>query len=112
MSPPSATSLALLRLLADGGWRSGVDLAQQLGLSRAAVSKQAQSLARWGVDVQTERARGYRLSPALDLLDLPRLRQALARSAAAGGSGIRRSGAICTYPWRRPMRQDRPPWPD
>jgi BirA family biotin operon repressor/biotin-[acetyl-CoA-carboxylase] ligase len=33
--------------------------------------------------VQTERARGYRLSPALDLLDLPRLRQALAGSAAA-----------------------------
>ncbi|WP_448509345.1 biotin--[acetyl-CoA-carboxylase] ligase [Immundisolibacter sp.] len=83
MSPPSATRLALLRLLAGGGWRSGIDLAQQLGLSRAAVSKQAQSLARWGVDVQTQRARGYRLSPALDLLDLPRLRQALAGSAAA-----------------------------
>jgi BirA family biotin operon repressor/biotin-[acetyl-CoA-carboxylase] ligase len=83
MSPPSATSLALLRLLADGGWRSGVDLARHLGLSRAAVSKQAQGLARWGLEVHTERARGYRLSPALNLLDLPRLRQALAGSAAA-----------------------------
>ena len=83
MSLPSVTSLALLRLLADGGWHSGVDLARQLGLSRAAVSKQAQSLARWGVDVVTARANGYRLRPALDLLDLPRLRQALSGSAAA-----------------------------
>jgi len=83
MSPPSATSLALLRLLADGGWRSGVDLARHLGLSRAAVSKQAHGLARWGLEVHTERARGYRLSPALTLLDLHRLRQALAGSAAA-----------------------------
>lgn len=82
MSLPSVTSLALLRLLADGGWHSGVDLARQLGLSRAAVSKQAQSLARWGVDVVTARASGYRLRPALDLLDLPRLRQALSGSAA------------------------------
>lgn len=82
MSPPSATSLALLRLLAGGGWRSGVDLAQQLGLSRAAVWKQAQGLSRWGVDVHAQRARGYRLTPALDLLDLSRLRQALAGSAA------------------------------
>ncbi len=78
MSLPSATRLALLRLLADGSWHSGVELAQRLGLSRAAVWKQTQGLARWGVDVHAQRARGYRLSPALDLLDLPRLRQALA----------------------------------
>ncbi|HEX2796178.1 MAG TPA: biotin--[acetyl-CoA-carboxylase] ligase [Immundisolibacter sp.] len=77
MSPPSATSLALLRLLADGGWHSGVELAQQLGLSRAAVWKQVQGLSRWGVAVHTQRAHGYRLSPALDLLDSLRLRLAL-----------------------------------
>ena len=80
MSPPSSTSLALLRLLAGGGWCSGVDLARQLGLSRAAVWKQMQGLSRWGVEVQAQRARGYRLIPALDLLDLARLRQALAGS--------------------------------
>ena len=77
------TSGAGGRVRGGGGWHSGVDLARQLGLSRAAVSKQAQSLARWGVDVQTQRASGYRLRPALDLLDLPRLRQPLAGSAAA-----------------------------
>lgn len=83
MSLPSATNLALLRLLADGNWHSGVHLAQQMGLSRAAIWKQAQGLSRWGVEVHTQRTRGYRLSPALDLLDLPRLRQALTGSAAA-----------------------------
>jgi BirA family biotin operon repressor/biotin-[acetyl-CoA-carboxylase] ligase len=82
MSLPSATSLALLRLLADGGWHSGVELAQRLGLSRAAVWKQARGLSRWAVAVHTQRTRGYRISPALDLLDPARLRQALAGTAA------------------------------
>ena len=82
MSQPSATTLALLRRLADGGWHSGTALAQQLGLSRAAVWKQLQGLARWGVEVQAQRPRGYRLAGGLDLIDLPRLRSLLAGSAA------------------------------
>ncbi len=82
MSLPAATSLALLRLLADGVWHSGVDLAQRLGVSRAAVWKQAQGLARWGVAVHTQRPRGYRLDGALDLLDRGRLEQALAGRGA------------------------------
>jgi BirA family biotin operon repressor/biotin-[acetyl-CoA-carboxylase] ligase len=83
MSTPCATSLALLRLLADGGWHSGVDLAQRLGLSRAAIWKQVQGLPRWGVQVRTQRAQGYQLTRGLDLLNLPRLRQALVGSPAA-----------------------------
>lgn len=78
MSLPSATSLALLRLLADGGWHSGVELARHLCLSRAAVWKQIQGLSRWGVVVHTQRPHGYRLSPALDLLDARQLHRALA----------------------------------
>lgn len=81
MSQPSATSLALLRQLADGGWHSGTALAAQLGLSRAAVWKQLQGLTRWGVDVQAQRPRGYRLVDGLDLIDFPRLQSLLTGSA-------------------------------
>jgi BirA family biotin operon repressor/biotin-[acetyl-CoA-carboxylase] ligase len=80
MSPPSTTRIALLRLLADGHWHSGRELAERLGLTRAAVCKQAQALADWGVGVHTERARGYRLAQALDLLDPARLQDGLARA--------------------------------
>ncbi|MGK2940620.1 MAG: biotin--[acetyl-CoA-carboxylase] ligase [Immundisolibacter sp.] len=79
MLSPSATSLALLRLLADGDWHSGVRLAERVGVSRAAVCKQIQGLARWGVAVQTQRPGGYRLDPPLHLLDRARLEQELAR---------------------------------
>lgn len=79
MSPPTATRIALLRLLADGHWHSGRELAGRLELTRAAVCKQAQALADWGVSVHTERARGYRLAQALDLLDPARLQDGLAR---------------------------------
>jgi len=58
-------------------------LAGQLGLSRAAVWKQVHGLARWGVEIDTERALGYRLAGGLDLLDEGRLRAALAGSPAS-----------------------------
>lgn len=83
MPQPSATSLALLRRLADGGWHSGTALAGQLGLSRAAVWKQVRGLARWDVQVEAERARGYCLAGGLDLIDVARLRSLLSGSSAA-----------------------------
>jgi BirA family biotin operon repressor/biotin-[acetyl-CoA-carboxylase] ligase len=85
MSQPSVTSLALLRRLADGGWHSGTALAGQLGLGRAAVWKQIQGLARWGVQVEARRTHGYRVAGGLDLLNVPRLHELLAGSTAARG---------------------------
>lgn len=85
MSPPSVTRLALLRALADGAWHGGAELAQCLGISRAAVSKQAQSLAAWGAPVSTQRARGYRLEGGLDLLQADRLQHLLGAVVPAGG---------------------------
>lgn len=82
MSQPLATRVALLRLLAPGGWHSGADLAARLGLTRAAVWKQVQGLTGWGVAVTTRRSLGYRLSEPLHLLDAARLRDLLGPSAA------------------------------
>jgi BirA family biotin operon repressor/biotin-[acetyl-CoA-carboxylase] ligase len=83
MSQPLATRVALLRLLAPGDWHSGADLAARLGLTRAAVWKQVQGLAAWGVTVSTRRGQGYRLVEPLDLLDAARLRELLGSSAGA-----------------------------
>ncbi|GAB4359187.1 MAG: bifunctional biotin--[acetyl-CoA-carboxylase] ligase/biotin operon repressor BirA [Immundisolibacter sp.] len=85
MPPPSVTRLALLRALADGVWHRGSELAQRLGISRAAVSKQAQSLALWGAPVSTRRTHGYRLDGGLDLLHADRLKQLLHGVVPADG---------------------------
>ena len=69
----------LLRHLADGEWHSGAELARELGVTRAAIWKRVAKLADWGLEVRARPGRGYRLIPAVDLLD----RNAL-NAAAAG----------------------------
>ncbi len=68
----------LLRLLASGEWRSGEELGQSLGISRAAVWKQVQALRDKGWNLQTAAAHGYRLEPPIEWLDEQALAQALA----------------------------------
>jgi BirA family biotin operon repressor/biotin-[acetyl-CoA-carboxylase] ligase len=64
----------LVGLLADGRFHSGEDLARHLGVSRAAVWKRLQRLARdTGLAVDAVRGRGYRLRAPLELLDAERL---------------------------------------
>lgn len=63
----------LLCLLADGSLHSGSELARELGISRTAVWKQLQHLEGQGLDVQTVRGHGYRLTDPLDLLQRERI---------------------------------------
>jgi BirA family biotin operon repressor/biotin-[acetyl-CoA-carboxylase] ligase len=61
---------SLLRRLADGRFHSGSRLAEQMGVSRAAVCKQVHRLsAELGIPIDAVRGRGYRLARALELLD-------------------------------------------
>jgi BirA family biotin operon repressor/biotin-[acetyl-CoA-carboxylase] ligase len=60
--------LALLSVLADGEFHSGERLAARAGLTRAAVWKQVKKLSRWGLRIEAERGKGYRLSQPVDLL--------------------------------------------
>ncbi|WP_233998639.1 bifunctional biotin--[acetyl-CoA-carboxylase] ligase/biotin operon repressor BirA [Microbulbifer pacificus] len=69
----------LLALLADGEVHSGESLGEVLGVSRAAVWKQLQKLESLGLQVASEKGRGYRLCGGLDLLDEPAIRGQLAR---------------------------------
>ena len=52
---------ALLRLLSGGAWVSGQRLAEALGVSRAAVSKQVAALRREGCELRALPRLGYRL---------------------------------------------------
>jgi BirA family biotin operon repressor/biotin-[acetyl-CoA-carboxylase] ligase len=58
----------LLRHLADGEYHSGEALGAQLGVSRMAVWKHLNSLRRMGITLESIRGKGYRLTPACELL--------------------------------------------
>lgn len=73
----------LVRLLADGAFHSGADIAVTLGISRAAVWKQVQRLSELGLDVHAVRGKGYRIPGGLDLLDPVRIMASLPVTVAA-----------------------------
>lgn len=77
------TRVEAIRLLSDGRWHSGEDLAQVLGVSRAAVWKRLQGLGEWGLELHAVRGRGYRLAQPLELLDADLIRQQLSPDARA-----------------------------
>ncbi|MCX7628276.1 MAG: biotin--[acetyl-CoA-carboxylase] ligase [Methylophilaceae bacterium] len=68
----------LLRLLADGQFRSGEALARHFGVTRATVWNAVQQAERMGVKVYSVRGRGYRLPTPVDFLDHQRVRGHLA----------------------------------
>ncbi len=72
--------LAIVKKLADGQFHSGEVLGKELGVTRAAISRQIKSLRQWGLDVFSVTGRGYLLTQSLDLLCLELLNQALPRT--------------------------------
>lgn len=64
-----ARTWILLRMLADGEFHSGQDLAAQLQVSRATIFNVFADLASYGVMLQRVRGRGYRLANAWQPLD-------------------------------------------
>jgi BirA family biotin operon repressor/biotin-[acetyl-CoA-carboxylase] ligase len=74
---------ALLALLADGAPHPGVDLAAQLGVSHAAVSRLARELRELGVPVVSVPGRGYRLPDPVELLDARQIADAAQRRGRA-----------------------------
>ncbi|UCA11373.1 bifunctional biotin--[acetyl-CoA-carboxylase] ligase/biotin operon repressor BirA [Aeromonas enteropelogenes] len=70
----------LISLLSDGQFHSGEQLGEQLGISRAAVSKHMATLKGLGLDLFSLTGKGYRLAVPLALYDQAQL-QALAPMA-------------------------------
>ena len=77
MAPSSLARPAVLDILADGDWHSGVALGRALGLTRAAIWKQVRTLRALGLTVKAERRRGYCLERQLDLLSAAAIRSGL-----------------------------------
>lgn len=69
----------LIELLSEGRFCSGVQLAEKLAISRAAVWKHVQALVELGLDVHAVRGRGYQLRSPLQLLDRDRIQRFLSQ---------------------------------
>lgn len=74
---------SLLELLADGRLHSGQRLAQELGVSRAAVWKSIERFRLRGIDIEAVPRRGYALPAAVELLEKSRILAALGTDQAA-----------------------------
>lgn len=65
----NALTFPILRLLSDGKFHSGEDIAQHFGISRASVWNALQHAESLGIEVFSVRGRGYKLPYAITLLD-------------------------------------------
>ncbi len=59
----------ILSILSDGAFHSGEAIAQQMGLSRAAIWKHIAKLKELGAEVYSVQGKGYRIPGGLELLD-------------------------------------------
>lgn len=100
-----ATKELVLRALeqAEGKFRSGADIARELGVSRNAVWKAVASLRRDGYSVEAVTNRGYRLSDADDLLSASRIASFLPGGTPLAFSVRRRVDSANAEALRRAM---------
>ncbi|OIQ25334.1 bifunctional biotin--[acetyl-CoA-carboxylase] ligase/biotin operon repressor BirA [uncultured Vibrio sp.] len=64
-----SVKLTILKTLSQGGFHSGQELGESLGISRAAISKHIKGIQSWGVDIFSVQGKGYQLSQPMQLLD-------------------------------------------
>lgn len=65
----------LIQQLASGALCSGEMLAQQAGISRAAIARHILALQQLGLDIYAIKGKGYRLAAPLQLLDIHSIKQ-------------------------------------
>lgn len=82
----------VLKLLADGGFRSGEGMARALGVSRASIWHAVREIDATGLELYKVRGRGYRLAQAISLLDATAIDQAL--GAARGRIVVEVVGSV------------------
>ena len=77
---------SILQTLSDGRFHSGEALAQDAGVTRAAVWKAIQSLqSDFALDIHSVHGRGYRLAESIELLDRASILQQLRQPTALAG---------------------------
>lgn len=73
--------MTLQSLLSDGKWHAGPELAEMLGVSRAAVNKRVVKAREMGLEIQAVRGRGYRLADSFEPLESERIHGGLSGAA-------------------------------
>jgi len=69
-------------MLADGSRHSGNDLAEALGVSRAAIWKQLEALRELGLTIDGEAGQGYQLQQTYEALDAAKIRRSFSDTSA------------------------------
>ena len=75
MKAPDGNKLAILNALNQGGFVSGQALGEELGISRAAVSKHIKTLQEMGLDIFKVTGKGYCLNSQVGLLNKTQIDQ-------------------------------------
>jgi len=99
----------LIRFLADGECHSGVELAEIMGISRAAIWKRLQKLEALGLPVVSEQGKGYRLAYPISLLDKAQLQCILPAAVDLQLAAITESTNSDTL---QALKQSEPFWPE
>ncbi len=77
MQSISESTHTIVRMLVDGGYHSGEQIAKQLNISRSAVWKHIRQLESLGLEIVCVPGRGYQLTQAVELLEETRIRKRL-----------------------------------
>ena len=99
----------LIRLLSDGELHSGEALAKKLCCTRTAVWKQLGRLRTLGLQIESERGRGYRIARPIELLQRERVLRHLDESAAGAIESLEISDVMDSTSER--LRGSAPPSP-
>ncbi|WP_258806430.1 bifunctional biotin--[acetyl-CoA-carboxylase] ligase/biotin operon repressor BirA [Pseudidiomarina sp. CB1] len=81
MSKRNERMIRVIELLADGEFHSGEHIGKEIGVSRTAISQYIKDIQALGLDVFRITGKGYKLSQAIELLDLAHIESLLNREA-------------------------------
>jgi BirA family biotin operon repressor/biotin-[acetyl-CoA-carboxylase] ligase len=70
---PKPLTFALLKVLADGDFHSGEEMARSVGLTRTSVHNALQDVAQFGLKLHSVRGRGYQLAQPLFWLEADKI---------------------------------------
>jgi len=79
---PKPLTLALLKVLADGDFHSGEEMARSVGLTRTSVHNALRDVAQFGLKLHSVRGRGYQLAQPLYWLDAGKITALLGELSA------------------------------
>ena len=79
---PNQARHFIIQALATGRFVSGQSLGEELGMSRAAISKHIKLLSDMGLDIYSVTGKGYRLATPLNLLDAEKIQAGIKDSTS------------------------------